>query len=173
MNANGHEKLVKPDALFDLSNQEIDLLPTSCWSKNHHESYLMWKSYAGEVGVCIESSVSNVVASLENDYSDDPNTGNHIICGSMDYVGVGDSEANKLFGKSNAFKDEEEFRFYFHHEDDNSEMDHLFIPINPTILIDKIFLSPFVCPKACEKIVSMLKSDYNLPIVVPSKIKFQ
>ena len=59
--------------------------PTSCWTLNDNESYLMWKSYASEFGARIKTSVYNLIASIKLDLASDSQ--NKILCGSMDYKG--------------------------------------------------------------------------------------
>lgn len=47
-----------------ISYSDIINCPTSCWTKADHESFLMWKSYASEIGVCVKTTVHSVISSL-------------------------------------------------------------------------------------------------------------
>lgn len=38
--------------------------PTSCWTKNTEESFLMWKSYATEIGARIKTTIYNFISSF-------------------------------------------------------------------------------------------------------------
>lgn len=148
--------------------------PTSCWTKND-ESFLMWKSYATEVGACIKSTVHNLIASLEINLEN--NGINKVVCGSMNYKKILPShdELSQLFDKDITYSDENEFRFYFYLSDDTGKKctEFQLIPVNTVVLIDEIILSPFICKEAANKFARMIKCSYGIENVKQSKIKIK
>lgn len=142
--------------------------PTACWSKHERESYLMWKSYATEIGVCIRTTVHNFIASLKIDL--DITHNNLILCGSMDYKDVipSTNEENQLFDKNIVYADEEEFRFYFLLASDSEKKEDenkgIYIPIDTKVMIDEILLSPFICKEVGDKIARMVKCAYDINV---------
>lgn len=149
--------------------------PTSCWTMCEHESYLMWKCYATEVGACIKTTVHNFIASLEIDL-DETNEDNKVLCGSMDYQDnllFSFDEEKQLFDKDFAFADEKEFRFYFLLNSTFSESpEAINIPVNTEVMIDEVLLSPFIVKEAADKIARMMNCAYNID-VKQSKIKLK
>lgn len=77
---------------------------------------------------------------------------------------------NLPFWKGREFASENELRFYFEIADDTGKDNHIFIPIDRSILVNKLIISPFVCPKTAEALVEMLSNRYKIK-VTSSKIK--
>lgn len=151
--------------------------PTACWSKHNRESYLMWKSYATEIGACIKTTVHHFIASLQIDI-DPVGSKNKVICGSMnyDYFKPSTIEDKQLFDKDIVYADENEFRFYFllasdseKKKDDNNV---IYVPVDTDVMIDEILLSPFICKDAACKIARMIKCSYDINAKV-SNIKLR
>ena len=167
---------IAPAKKLDMQEQELgeriipysDIIhsPTSCWTKNENESFLMWKSYATEVGACIKTTVHNLIASLEINL--DYNGMNKVVCGSMNYKEFlpSSDELRQLFDKDITFSDENEFRFYFHLSDDTDKKRTKFqlIPVNTAVMIDEIILSPFICKEATDKLARMIKCSYGINV---------
>lgn len=148
--------------------------PISCWTKTERESYLMWKSYAGETGVRIKSSIHNLIASLQLDLEKDG--ADKLYCGSMHYCEnllPSNDEEKQMFSKDEVYKDEDEIRFYFILSDDSNRKNttHRLIPIDPNVMIDEIRLSPFLCKEAADKLARMIKCSYGFENVKQSIIK--
>ncbi len=155
--------------------KDIVSCPTSCWSMCEHESFLMWKCYATEIGACIRTSVHNFIASLEIDL-DKTGMINKVLCGSMDYkenLIHSTDEEQQLFEKDCVYADEKEFRFYFLlNADLSKESKAVYIPVNTEVMITEVQLSPFINREAARKIARMMKCSYNID-VKQSKIKFK
>ncbi len=139
--------------------------PTSCWSKRVHESYLMWKSYATEIGACIITTVHNFIASLQIDL-DIASEDNLVLCGSIDYNNFRPStnEEKQLFEKDIVYSDEDEFRFYFLLASDSNKKNGVYIPVNTEVMIGEILLSPFICKDAADKLAKMIKCAYDIEV---------
>lgn len=148
------------------STNDIELLPTACWTKRKQESFLMWKSYATEMGACIKTTKHNVIASIKTDISEQSE--NQVLCGSMDYKSLKPSldEEKQLFDKDKAYAEEKEFRFYFHFPsyDTNKYANAITIPVDTKIMIDEIILSPFICKDAASEISQMITDKYNIQV---------
>lgn len=151
--------------------KEIIDCPTACWTKNENESYLMWKSYASEMGACIISSVYSVINSLGVEFTQDGE--NRLLLGSMEYTSCCQSaiEEHQFFLKNISFADENEFRFYFDFKSGIMKgEDYILIPIDIHTLIKKVQLSPFINREAADKLARMLFCSYNIN-VSPSNIE--
>lgn len=156
-----------------MSFGEIINCPTACWTKNTNESYLMWKSYATEMGACIISSVNRVIESLKVDLSKDGE--NRLVCGSMEYMEYCYStiEEHHFFRKDIFYADENEFRFYFDFKScEPKNKDYILIPVDTATMIEAVQLSPFICAEAADKLKRMLNCSYNVNIS-PSNIKIK
>lgn len=153
--------------------RDIVTCPTSCWSMTERESYLMWKSYATEVGACIRTTTHNLIASLKIDL-DYENDENRVLCGSMNYkvpLIHSTDESSQLFDKDIVYADENEFRFYFLLKSDTQEdSSGIHIPIDTTVMIDEVILSPFINRDAADMLLRMLRCTYNINVSV-SNIK--
>lgn len=145
--------------------------PTSCWTMCERESFLMWKSYATEMGACIRTSVHRFIDSLLPDFS--LNSTNRIVAGSMIYDKVKPSfdEIHQLFDKDYVYADEQEFRFYFYlADDDGKETRGICLPVNTSGMIEEILLSPFINKEAADSLAQMIENAYHIN-VNPSSIK--
>lgn len=157
-----------------LSYYDIITCPTSCWSLNEEENFLMWKSYATEMGACIRTTVHDLIASLEIDIV--PEGDNKVLCGTMDYKKFHPStdEEQQLFDKDKAYSGEKEFRFYFMLESDNDKKSNgIYIPINTSVFVGEILLSPFINKDAADKFKRMIKCSYGIENVRLSEIKIK
>lgn len=164
------------DLKRNLSYKDIVDCPISCWTKTERESYLMWKSYAGDTGVRIKSSIHNLIASLQLNLDKDGN--DKVYCGSMNYCQdllPSNEEEKQFFSKDEVYTEEDEFRFYFILSDDSNRecTTHCLIPIDPDVMIDEILISPFLCEVAANKLVRMIKCSYGIDNVKQSKIKIK
>lgn len=175
----------RDDITLQLSSEEVDIrykdiidCPTSCWSMTNQESFLMWKSYATEMGACIKTTTHDFIASIKSDL-DISNKDNKLLCGSMDYVDYSKQVKNMdnlLFGKDLVYADENEYRFYFLFASDRKECGienrGIHVPVNTKVLIGEVLLSPFICKDAANKIARMLKCSYNIEVKL-SKIELR
>jgi hypothetical protein len=85
-------------------------------------------------------------------------------------------EEEQLFNKSLYYSEEDEFRFYFHiksKEGIESNKDFIRIPIDTTVLIDEILLSPFIGKEAANKFARVIKCSYGIDNVRQSNIKIR
>lgn len=129
-------------------------IPTSCWTIRSRESALMWSSYTTKIGVCIQSTISDFIKAI--DY-----TGFMLIYGQMQYQGYAFSQDHELFSKHPDFADEKELRFYFIPKDNQKPIiNGIKLPINPTALIKKVILSPYIEPNAGRKLCDMINHEY-------------
>lgn len=119
----------------------------SCWTFNK-DDILMWQAYThGNCGICIESSVGNVIAALDSNAMKP-----YLICCSpMYYDGYSSLQdvGGILFQKQNQYKGENEARFYFLNgiskdKSANSDKDYAVFDIDSDVLIEKVLLSPFM-----------------------------
>lgn len=136
----------------------------SCWTKVE-DDYLMWKTYmSGICGVCVVSTINNVVASFAT------LNGYNAYCSKMFYDGYSynDEPLDYLFSKSKGYSSEHEVRFYFIDEDketanaetDNMGKDFELFEIKPDVLIDRVIISPFMRGGSFELLKRTLEKVY-------------
>lgn len=181
--AESEEKELK----YQLLKRSKHLL-TSCWALDNGEDYLMWKSYTDKCGVCIRTTIGELLEAIK--FKDD---GYVIICSPMFYEGVQikDSITSMIMSKERFYSSENEIRFYFlknnHflHEDlenlDNARFEALLeetiedeahtcetekgnkkgeiFPVNPNF-INSVILSPFILPSSVENMKKLLQKNY-------------
>ncbi len=137
----------------------------SCWTLSK-DNYLMWNAYThGNSGVCIESTVSNFVASIDP-LSIEPFL---ICCSPMYYDGYSSiSEVEEiLFKKLRQYEGEQEVRFYFldgkqtNTEKANTNRDYVFLKIDPEVMIDKLIISPFMRGNSAHILKQNLEEKYS------------
>jgi len=132
---------------------------------NEHESYLMWKAYAGR-GFAIQTSFERLQAS----FSASPSV---VTGGVVEYVNferdltaVG-NVFNHVATKDMPYRDEREFRLVFWDVDPRN-VDYpklkngLRVPVDVKMLIHSLVRSPF--PEALEPELEELIEHYNLPL---------
>lgn len=147
-------------------------IPTICWTLTTQENYLMWKGYTEENGVCIISTIRKFISSIQDskDFQREKCT---IHCGQMLYNGFSTMDMENLpFWKGREFVSENELRFYFEIADDTGTDNHIFIPIDRSVLVNRLIISPFVRPKTSIALVEMLHGRYKIN-VTPSKIQIK
>jgi hypothetical protein len=111
----------------------------NCWHMNDSESDAMWKLYVnGLGGVAVRSSVSRIKEGFRNSVE-------KISLGRIRYI---DDESDHLdhmlrrcMRKKSAFKHEQEVRLVFH-DYKLSGQPGLLIPVDVSVLIEKIVISP-------------------------------
>lgn len=132
-----------------------DITALSCWSMSRTESYALWKIYLGgsSAGVALKTTVGSLKKAIKTD----PESNSiHINVGEIEYSDyVPEHELNRyrlFLRKYEFYKFEEEFRLFIC-EDENTQIidPHPLIPysairvkVDLSILIDKIYLSPFI-----------------------------
>lgn len=136
----------------------------SCWTKVE-DDYLMWKTYtSGNCGVCVVSTINNVVASFAT------LNGYNAYCSKMFYDGFSynDEPLDYLFSKSKGYSSEHEVRFYFIDEDketSNAETDNIgkdfeLFEVSPSVMIDRVIISPFIRGGSFELLKRILEKEY-------------
>lgn len=138
----------------------------SCWTLSK-DNILMWQAYThGNCGICIESTIGNVIASLDSK-SINPYL---ICCSPMYYNGYSNlTEVEEiLFKKLNIYRGEDEIRFYFLSgkvKSNTKDLDAIaknnVFKIKPEVLIDNVFLSPFMRGNSAKLLKGNLEECYD------------
>lgn len=139
----------------------------SCWTKDTYtygnESFLMWKCYSGSQPVCrIETTIGDLINSISTKGITDD-----IVLSEMNYV---DYRQNKymgnirhyLFEKPLAYTGEQEVRLYV-----MSNKEQVTLNINPSIILKKILISPFINNELSNVLIEYFNSEFtelNIPI---------
>lgn len=152
------EKVLNEWSYKDAQIKEACKLPTSCWTTQKQEDFLMWKAYAGnESGVRIETSIKELMIALQNH----PNK--IFFLGRMKYgkekpwYEVVDS----MFYKTEYYHGESEFRFYVVEKKEDKFSKSISLEItSPESLIKNIILSPFLHKKVAETQMKILQERY-------------
>lgn len=136
----------------------------SCWSMNTGESFHMWKCYGGDYGVCIVSSVNNVIASFHHEEFSRYKT----YCAPISYRNQDftDTPEDSCFIKGPEYKSENELRFFFVPKvKDDMGGELIWIPYDYKVMIDKVILSPFISRNMFGAFSAFLKSAFGLEVV--------
>ncbi len=147
------------ERVWNSYNEKRDV-PAACWTLNVSNNILMWKNHTSKFGVCIKSSVHNFVASMQENKYD-------IWCGKMTYDGYYAEKGLilNMFSKNPEYCGEEECRFYFfEHNTSETIQPYITIPVDPSILIDEIALSPYINKQASKILAEYITSEYNINI---------
>lgn len=150
------------------------VMPTSCWTLDKENNYLMWKSYAPN-GIRIASTFNLFVSAIcsDSNFSRDTCT---LHYGSMEY-GRFSKTVQSAFWKDIAYRGEHEFRFYFELEGDNCDTrecngeNGICIPMNMGLLIKSVQISPFVNYTTAKEIERIFKCHYGIQHISPVKIR--
>ena len=126
------------------------------------------KKFVGYIIRNAGPNINNFVASINTDEF-------KILCGHIAYDGYTlKSFEECLFSKEKYYKDEREVRFYFMPNDDrNYSHKGMDIPIDPKTLIEEIVLSPYIKRSAAEKIAEVIRTEYGINNIHPSKIEIK
>jgi len=150
-------------AEVDLYQKQRENFFVNCWHMNNHESYLMWKAYAGR-GFAIQTSFERLQASL--DMSTAALTGGVVdyVDFSRDLTPVG-NVFNHVATKDMPYRDEREFRLVFWSVDPrNSDYPRsgsgVRIAVDIKMLIQAVVRSPYHEP--IEGAIEQLMEKYGL-----------
>jgi hypothetical protein len=138
----------------------------NCWHMNRHESYLMWKAYAGR-GFAIQTTFERLQASLDSTQS--------VITGGVvqyldftrDFTPVG-NVFNHVATKDMPYQDEREFRLVFWDLDPRNATHAklptgLRVPVNVRMLVQAIVKSPYHEPLDQE--IERLMEQHGINLV--------
>lgn len=137
---------------------------TSCWT-TAVDDILMWKAYtSNNCGVCIVSTINNVVASFKS------LNGHTVYCSRMYYDGFSynDTPADYMFTKAKGYASEQEVRFYFLDGDIDSPNNGSkgncksfeWFSVTPDVMIDRIILSPNMRGNSAKLLKQLLEKAY-------------
>ena len=151
------------DDLWDKVGQSDECL-TSCWTMAVDDS-LMWKAYtSGNCGVCMVSTIYNVVASFNS------LNGHTAYCSRMFYDGFSynDTSADYMFTKAKGYASEQEVRFYFLNDDTdcpnkdagNQHKKPEWFTVSPDVMIDRVILSPYMRGNSFNLLKQLLTKAY-------------
>jgi hypothetical protein len=168
---------------FKIENEPLrDHTLVNCWSIHPHESYALWKIYLGgaKVGVAIRTTYSRVKKCIvlgENTYQEDIYTG---VVQYKDYLPEKDLSRFRLITTKREFYNyEQELRLFILHSPDQLRgkelpynlKDGRHVQVDLNLLIDKIYLSPFVASwfgDALKKILEKVEPNLASRLVLSS-----
>jgi hypothetical protein len=172
------------DASFEVMTRQMNIenqKQTSylnCWTIDHDESYALWKIYlsGSKSGIAIKTNVKKLIDSFTNPtYTDDYDIYLEKVV-YEDFIGEPVDLLGALTTKRKCYKYETELRLILRKETTNDKltgktMTRLGITshINPEILIDQIYLSPFA-GKSFNKIIKQTLELIN-PVYVQKIMK--
>ena len=147
------------------THEDSTFWPTSCWTLQSTESFLMWKAYTSKMGVRVETTINDFVLALNAPTYE-------VVCGRMSYEGFHFQQKieDSLYSKERYYADEREFRFYFKDAENITENEKKeieakhgeLVGMNSKILIKGVTLSPFIHKKAATILKKWLEENKNL-----------
>ncbi len=159
----GHRILVKKwKEVSDLKRSSF----LNCWIMSRFESYALWKIYlsGSKAGIAIKTNTKDLITAF-NDCKNPSNE--RIYFGKVNYTDFiqGEIDISKLITTKKQFYEfENEVRLVIlkdpqEIENSNDEVikwdDGIHINVDPNVLIDEIYLSPF-CGSYCNRKITML-----------------
>lgn len=90
--------------------KQSQYLLTSCWTLDDGDNYLMWESYASDIGVCVCTTIGDLINAIEFEKD-----GYLPICSQMAYgnVSIPMDFLESVFTKDKYYYSENEVRLYF------------------------------------------------------------
>lgn len=156
-----------PEELTAISDNIFKILSSftvNCWHQNNYESEAMWQLYSdNKKGVAIQSTISSLAKSITSDLK------GMILLSEVQYLDL-ESQTPTLPGfegprllpiyKRLSFKHEHEARLLY--ADPNSiknpsPSSHKIIDIDPFIMIEKIYISPYAPEPYGSSVIAVLK----------------
>lgn len=135
----------------------------SCWTLKIKPDNFMWETYASKFGVCVISTIFNVVASFKNkDFQE-----YKVYCAPVTYKepSYNDEPDELSFVKRPLYKSEAELRFLF--EPKNKEFlskENIWLPYEPNVMIDEVVLSPYWSSSTANFLISSVKDIFGLTV---------
>lgn len=159
------EKKYSLEEYYELVRKSKNYL-ASCWTTNK-DDILMWNSYTqAHCGVCIESTIKQVLFSLQplKDY--------FVYCSQMYYDGYEQLEAAEeyLFRKSSSYRHENEIRFYFLEDDigsllkenvEREKMSSMYLDVSPEDMILHLYFSPSIRGGSAKYLSDLLVKSFS------------
>ena len=158
---------VQSDNNFEHAFAELRrLTKITCWYISNCENDAMWKLYAdSKKGLAITTTIEMLIKSLEP-YKIKPNyTSETLYVGKIQYIDLMKDKVNvnmleRFFYKHNAFSWENEFRLAISlrlAEEFGVSVpeDGILVKVNPTILINNIYLGPSIDEQDRKKILNV------------------
>jgi len=149
-------------------------LLTSCWTVDNGEDYLMWMSYAPTIGVCVRTTIGDLLNSIEYDKYD------YIpICSPMLYGNVSKRKSflESVFTKDKYYKSEREMRIYFvpKSEINNFNLDSITNSDIESILINSLVKEKEMCELKTRQSVPYkyfdVQANFIKSIILSPRIK--
>jgi len=135
----------------------------NCWHMNDHESYLMWKAYAGR-GFAIQSTFERIQASLDATASVVTGGVVQYVDFTRDFTPVG-NVFNHVATKDMPYQDEHEFRLVIWNSDPRNATHAklatgLRVPINVGMLVQAVVQSPY--PEPLDREIERLMEHHKI-----------
>ncbi len=160
---------------IDVEYAKWAAMPTSCWTLDKKDNYMMWKAYAPHLGIRINSSVNGFMSSIVGNAKFSRNKCT-LHYGKMNYNNL-DKKDHAAFWKDQAYRDEREYRFYFEIEGDSCNIGDcggnkgISIPINKDDLIESVTISPYINIITAREIETFLKCRYGIKQITSIKLR--
>ena len=137
----------------------------NCWHENEHESAAMWDLYLkSNEGIAIRSTFGKLIGCFENDHRPAVHIGRVRYLDYQKEKLPDDNELYPFMYKRKSFAHENEIRALIYDEKE-AEKSGIFIPVDVTRLIEKIYVAPTAESWIHDLVVSLTKK-YELNIEV-------
>jgi hypothetical protein len=158
------------DSFERIRRRHRDAIPrtfTSCWTNLDKESYAMWQIYAKENGVAVQTTVANLEKALGN---------SGVKIRKVHYLDLGSEDEgyrdpafwdekkgilakNFFVCKPKAYEYEREIRAVFVADREEGSVN---LPVDVNILIENIYISPFVGGWFVDLVEDLVSRQYHL-----------
>lgn len=150
--------------------KELSNCFVSSWTLNTDYNYLMWDTYASRFGVCIISTIFNVIASFRNkDFQEYNVYSAPIYYREPTYC---DEPGDLVFVKRPLYRMESELRFLFKPKNKEiSSKENIWFPYDPEVMIDEVILSPYWSSSTSLFIKECLENKFGLKVKTSNEVK--
>jgi len=147
--------------LYDNYKKIRESVFLNCWHENEHESAAMWDLYLkSNEGIAIRSTFGKLIGCFENDHRPAVHIGRVRYLDYQKEKLPDDNELYPFMYKRKSFAHENEIRALIYDEKE-AEKSGIFIPVDVTRLIEKIYVAPTAEDWIHDLVVSLTKK-YDL-----------
>ena len=135
----------------------------SCWTLNTDCNNLMWETYASKYGVCVISTIFDVIASFRNkDFQEYDVYSAPVFYQEPSYD---DEPEDLMFIKRPLYRMESELRFLFRLKNKEvSSKENIWLSYDPKVMIDDVILSPFWSSQAASFIKTCIEEQFGIRV---------
>lgn len=126
------------------THKKMDKYYVSCWTQTEDENFALWKIFTNQVGgVAIKTTIEKFLQSITIPIEIEHKSVRYKPFYSRPFAQKLDSVDDCVFSKYGFYEYEKEYRFAINLKK-NSKPTYIYIPVDFSSMIDKLYLSPYM-----------------------------